>query len=891
MAEVGIKLKIDGVETVLKSFNDVESRIASLKKQIANADIGSDKQKQLQKDLKVTEGAYTTAQIKSQSFLDSIAKAPGLMGTFGQSIKGVDVGLKALAANPVVAIAGVLAMLIQAVIEKMSKMEVVTDALGKVMGAWGAIVGKIVSAVITPLAEGIAYLIDGVTSLMSAFSDSAADGAEFADSLDTATEAEKENAIAVAEANSALAEAREKAADATLATKDRIKALQDAAKIEKQVTDDSIKINTLKLAAQLGTIATELGARKELIDQIKSGSLEEIKAARTSLLAMKNVDKDKVYALDQMIIAIENDQKKSANIQRKTAKEIATIQKQADDDAAAKAKDAEQKRLDRIKKANEAAIKELDAGIANEISSEETKKEKLKELLDKRMAYDLQGIKKGSEQEEKIRREYGEKLTKAIEDDEKKRSDTTVKGLTETNKKISQEGEKQLVTNQETRDKELYEIQLAISKQEITEDEARKRAYEASKKQGEADLKLLQDNKQKEIDALEAVKDKLTGEEYLKQKDAITQKYESKIAGQTKTNNKLTLDDVLATNKEIAASNKQLQEDHLAILDLEFNDEFTSYDRRIAIIREKQATMLADATLTADARRKIEIETSNAIGEEFVKERQKYIDATKAAADASGQLAAVFGEETDAGYALLKLQQALTLASQIQSFVLQIQTFAKKADTQATLTQTTAATANTIATTGNTVSTGANTVASAGNAIVKTAEGAATGVAQAAKLPPIANVIAIIAMIATFVGIFASIKGILAGRKQAEADAASGAGGGGGAAAPTGSKWADGGLLGGRSHEQGGIKSQYGELEGGEFVINKRSTQSFLPLLTAINSSNNRNNNPGGNNSAMDAMQSMMMNQQQPIVKTYVVASDIYSQAQADKKISDLARL
>jgi hypothetical protein len=41
----------------------------------------------------------------------------------------------------------------------------------------------------------------------------------------------------------------------------------------------------------------------------------------------------------------------------------------------------------------------------------------------------------------------------------------------------------------------------------------------------------------------------------------------------------------------------------------------------------------------------------------------------------------------------------------------------------------------------------------------------------------------------------------------------------------------------------------------------------------------------------MDAMQTMMMNQPQSIVKTYVVASDIYSQAEADKKLSDLARL
>lgn len=50
-------------------------------------------------------------------------------------------------------------------------------------------------------------------------------------------------------------------------------------------------------------------------------------------------------------------------------------------------------------------------------------------------------------------------------------------------------------------------------------------------------------------------------------------------------------------------------------------------------------------------------------------------------------------------------------------------------------------------------------------------------------------------------------------------------------------KLADGGLLQGRSHAQGGIPvGNTGiEVEGGEYVINKRSTAKYLPLLQAIN--------------------------------------------------------
>jgi hypothetical protein len=51
------------------------------------------------------------------------------------------------------------------------------------------------------------------------------------------------------------------------------------------------------------------------------------------------------------------------------------------------------------------------------------------------------------------------------------------------------------------------------------------------------------------------------------------------------------------------------------------------------------------------------------------------------------------------------------------------------------------------------------------------------------------------------------------------------------------SKLADGGLLQGKSHAQGGIPvGNTGiEVEGGEYVVNKRSTAKYLPLLQSIN--------------------------------------------------------
>jgi len=55
-------------------------------------------------------------------------------------------------------------------------------------------------------------------------------------------------------------------------------------------------------------------------------------------------------------------------------------------------------------------------------------------------------------------------------------------------------------------------------------------------------------------------------------------------------------------------------------------------------------------------------------------------------------------------------------------------------------------------------------------------------------------------------------------------------------------KYAEGGLLSGPSHSQGGIKvgNTGVEVEGNEFVVNKRSTAKYLPLLEAINAEGNK---------------------------------------------------
>lgn len=106
----------------------------------------------------------------------------------------------------------------------------------------------------------------------------------------------------------------------------------------------------------------------------------------------------------------------------------------------------------------------------------------------------------------------------------------------------------------------------------------------------------------------------------------------------------------------------------------------------------------------------------------------------------------------------------------------------------------------------------------------------------------------------------------------------------------------DGGLLVGASHSQGGIPvGNTGiEVEGGEAVINKRSTAKFLPILSAINQA-------GGGAPLMPRTSTFMQNggmmmlpqtgaTQSTVMKTYVVSEEVTNKQTMESRIRRLSQ-
>ncbi len=290
--------------------------------------------------------------------------------------------LNVLKAHPVIAVFAGLVGIVVALFQRFKNMEGVADSLGKAWGTLSGIFDKFINGILTPLIEGFTKLVElftnGLVSILDTLGISSKKTAErfgeITEALDDLQDAEKDAALAMAESNRKLQEAREIAGDANVPIKERIAALKEAGRIEKEELDKVVKMNQLKAQLTMESIAMELGARQGLIDMIKSGSLEQLKAARAELASLKNVDKEKLYAIDQMIIAAEDAGAKSAKVGKKTQSAITSLEKEEEGKREAIRKEAADKR----KAAKEKELAEEKK--YQQLKSEFTNKQRLADL-------------------------------------------------------------------------------------------------------------------------------------------------------------------------------------------------------------------------------------------------------------------------------------------------------------------------------------------------------------------------------------------------------------------------------------------------------------------------------------------------------------------------------
>jgi dUTPase len=317
--------------------------------------------------------------------------------------------LNIIRANPIIAVVTTLVGVVTALFQPFKKMEGVSDALGKSFGILSGIFTTFITKVLTPLIDGFIQFTEvineGVIVALDALGISSKATSErfgeITEALDDLEDAQRNSALATAESNRRLQEAREIAADANRPIKERVTALKEAARIEKEETDKVIAINKQRAKLLLEQLALELGARENVLKVIRSGTLENLKIARAELMGMKNIDKDKLAAIDALIIAAEDAAAQSAKIAKRTQGQIASIEKEGQ----AKIKEQQDKAFeDKLKlmeandKLDDAKLKKLKADALAIAKDEQQKLEVEKVFAEK----SYQQTKKDLEDKQKL---------------------------------------------------------------------------------------------------------------------------------------------------------------------------------------------------------------------------------------------------------------------------------------------------------------------------------------------------------------------------------------------------------------------------------------------------------------------------------------------------------
>ena len=423
---------------------------------------------------------------------------------------------------------------------------------------------------------------------------------------------------------------------------------------------------------------------------------------------------------------------------------------------------------------------------------------------------------------------------------------------------------------QELRDATLknYELKLKEFNENVVKEE-KKANEDLAKQVRDIRTSMIEDERQRMAkeaenrrdDALAAIDETKASEEAkAAAKLAINEKYKKDIAKIDEDITKKTGEEIFKQIEFERQSRELALQNRLKQIDLSFQSEVAKIQARSEVFRQQAEIdrvaeiqnldkLLADKQIKQEDYEKRVVEVNKAaqlaIQENtlmteraILEQRQLNRDAVNQLATSIGGLAQAMGEESVAGRALIKVQQGLALATTISAIADQFK-----------------------------------------------------GLGQAAKLPFPANIVAI----ATFLGTigtaivqFKSLFGMGPKELSGKGGSSSDTGGGG---QNLGRNYADGGLIGGRRHAQGGTLI---EAEAGEAIMTRGAVTMFAPMLSAMNQMGggtafNRNALMTGYDAPV--VDKPAQAQEPTIIKTYVVSSELTTDAERQARLKDLSTL
>ena len=267
--------------------------------------------------------------------VDHLTASFGSMGKGAQSviapIKGVTTGLKTLSATPAIAILGLLANVLQKVIEGLKSSEENTNAMTQAMAPFAAI-GDTVTKVLQGLGGVLAKVVEGFGKLTSAIfgtNEATKERLRLAKEEAALQEQERNNIIANAEAEREVARLRAEATDKTkYSASERIALLEQAGEQERLIAERSV---------QAAKQQYEIIKGRNALTQSNAEDLKKEAEAYAAVISAETAYYNKVREIKSNITSARQEEAKAARDAAKAAKDAAAAKIAAEKEYIAKA--------------------------------------------------------------------------------------------------------------------------------------------------------------------------------------------------------------------------------------------------------------------------------------------------------------------------------------------------------------------------------------------------------------------------------------------------------------------------------------------------------------------------------------------------------------------------
>ncbi len=267
--------------------------------------------------------------------MDHLTASFSSMGKGAQSviapIKGVTTGLKTLSATPAIAMLGLLANVLQKVIEGLKSSEENTNAMTQAMSPFAAI-GDTVTKVLQGLGGVLAKVVQGFGKLTSAIfgtNEATKERLRLAKEEAALQQKERENIIANAEAEREVARLRAEAADKTKhSASERIALLEQAGEQERLIAERSV---------QAAKMQYEIIKSRNALTQSNAEDLKKEAEAYAAVVNAETSYYNKVREINASITEARNAEAKAARDAAKAAKDAAADKIAAEKERLAKA--------------------------------------------------------------------------------------------------------------------------------------------------------------------------------------------------------------------------------------------------------------------------------------------------------------------------------------------------------------------------------------------------------------------------------------------------------------------------------------------------------------------------------------------------------------------------